>query len=298
MTRVQANLLLLCVAAIWGASFVAQTTAMQAIGPALFVGLRFMIASLVALPLAILEHRRAVTPLRPAHALAFLLIGLALFGGCITQQYGLLTTTVTNSGFLTALYVIFVPVLSLLVLRRMPHWVIWPASLLSLAGIFLLNGARLDGLSSGDMLTIVCALFYAVQVLLIGMVVTTGGRPMLLCFVQFLVCTILGLTLAFLVEPVETGNIASAAGEILFAGLLSSGLAFILQVVGQRFTTAPQAAIFLSTESLFAAVFGAILLGDSVGITGYIGCALIFASLMLVEILPDWMQTRARTARL
>jgi drug/metabolite transporter (DMT)-like permease len=293
VTRVQANLLLLFVAAIWGAGFVAQTTAMDTIGPALFVGLRFMIASLVALPLAIIEHRKATTPLRRPHMLAFVFIGMALFGGCITQQYGLLTTTVTNSGFLTALYVVFVPVLSLLVFRRLPHWVIWPASLLSLAGIFLLNGARLDGLSSGDTLTIVCALFYAVQVLVIGMVVTTSGRPMLLCFVQFMVCTLLGLSLAFGSEPVEITSIVSAGQEIIFAGLLSSGLAFILQVVGQRFTTAPQAAIFLSTESLFAAIFGAVMLGESIGLIGYIGCALIFASLMLVELLPDWIKTKA-----
>ena len=118
MTRVQANLLLLLAGAIWGAGFIAQSTAMQTLGPLWFIGLRFAVATAVALPFALLEKSRATSPLRQADVAGFVLTGLALFAAATFQQVGLLTTTVTNSGFLTGLYVVFTPILTVLVLRR------------------------------------------------------------------------------------------------------------------------------------------------------------------------------------
>ncbi len=289
-------MLLLLAGAIWGAGFVAQSTAMENLGPLWFVALRFAVASLTVLPFAVLETKRAQTPLSGSHKTGFTAIGFALFLGIIAQQYGLLTTSVTNSGFLTGLYVILVPVLSVVFLKRPPHWIIWPASAFSLAGIFLLSGGRLTSLSNGDWLTILCSLFWAAQVLMIGIFAKSSGRPITLSFWQFVITAIAALLAAIVFEPFSFECVRLAATEILYAGIFSSGLAFSLQVIGQRYTTPAQAAIFLSSESLFAALFGAILLGEQIPTIGYLGCALIFAAMLAVELGPELLKPKPATS--
>jgi drug/metabolite transporter (DMT)-like permease len=199
---------------------------------------------------------------------------------------GLTITTVTNSGFLTGLYVVFVPFISLLALGQKPHPVIWPAVLMTFAGISMLAGGSLSALNHGDLLTIGCAAMYAVQVILVGRYVEPSGRPLTLSFVQFALAAVLGLAIGLAREPFVVGEIIAALPEILFAGVMATGLAFTLQVIGQRYTTAPQAAIFLSTESLFAALFGALFLSERIPAIGYAGGLLIFLAILLAEIGP------------
>ncbi len=292
MTRVQANLVLLLAGMIWGIGFVAQSSAMDSIGPFLFIALRFAVATLVVLPFSLIEMRQSSLPLRRSDLQGFMWIGLALFAGMSAQQVGLLTTSVTNSGFLTGLYVVITPVLSVLFLRAKPHFIVWPGAALSLAGIYLLGQGRLTSLQIGDYLTLLCALFWAIQVMLIGKFATESARPYTLSLVQFLICAMLGLSVAVLSEPVEIDLILPALPEILFAGVFSSGVAFTLQVIGQRYTTASQAAIFLSSEALFAALFGALLLGERLSFWGYIGCLLMFTSILLVELIPELQRKR------
>lgn len=294
MTRFQANLCLLLAGAIWGGGFVAQSTAMQSLGPFWFIGLRFLVATIALLPFAWREQRRATSPVTTRSRIAFTAIGLALFAGAITQQIGLLTTTVTNSGFLTGLYVIMVPILTVVILRRAPHWIVWPCAALALVGIFLLSGGQSLDLGKGDVLTIVCAFFWAVQVFLIGIFAQESGRPMLLSAWQFGVTGVLATAAAVFLEPISLEAISSAIWEILYAGVFSSGLAFSLQVIGQRYTTAPQAAIFLSSEALFAAAFGALFLGETITPLGYAGCAVIFLAMLLVEIVPEVLANRSQ----
>jgi drug/metabolite transporter (DMT)-like permease len=298
MTRIQANLVLLLTAAIWGAAFVSQNMAMQSIGPYWFVAIRFLIGFLVVLPFAIREHRKATSPLTRRDVIAFGVIGLALFGGAVTQQIGMVTTSVTNTSFLTGLYVIIVPVLTLLVLRKPPHWIIWPAAILALAGIYYLSGGDLSGLKIGDFWVIACAAFFALQMLLVGIFVTQSARPLTLSAIQFLVSGIAGLALAIPTEAISWNGLLDAAPEILYAGIFSSGVAYTLQVVGQRYTTAPQAAIILASESLFGALFGALLLGERIGTLGYVGCLLIFTAMVLVEIVPELTKFRERSVNL
>lgn len=292
MTRIQANLVLLLTAAIWGAAFVSQNLAMESVGPYWFVASRFLIGFLVVLPFAIRENRKARAPLNRRDITAFVVIGLALFGGAVTQQIGMLTTTVTNASFLTGLYVIIVPVLSVVFLRKAPHWIIWPAALMALAGIYYLSGGQLSGLKVGDFWMIACAAFFGTQVLLVGVFVANSDRPLCLSAIQFLVCGLCGLAVAAVMEPFTWSGIVAAGPEILFAGVLSSGVAYTLQVIGQRWTTAPQAAIFLSSESLFGALFGALLLGERITFIGYIGCGLIFVAMILVEIVPELTKSK------
>jgi drug/metabolite transporter (DMT)-like permease len=286
MPRHLANLLLLSAGAIWGAGFVAQSTAMDNLGPYLFIGLRFLVASVVLAPFAWLESRKAAQPVAPAHLGGFALAGLALFSGMALQQVGLTITTVTNSGFLTGLYVVFVPFITLLVMRQRLHPVIWPAALMTFIGIWMLAGGSLADLNAGDVLTIGCAVMWAIQVILVGLFVGPSGRPLTLSFVQFSLAGVLGIGLGLAVEGFDLAAVIATLPEILFTGVIATGLAFTLQVIGQRYTTAPQAAIFLSTESLFAALFGAVILSEQIPALGYAGGLLIFMAILLAELGP------------
>jgi drug/metabolite transporter (DMT)-like permease len=286
MTRIQANIVLLAAGAMWGMGFVAQSTAMEAIGPFLFIGLRFTVAAVSMLPFAMREARRQRKALEPANWRSFVLIGLMLFGGMSAQQVGLMTTTVTNSGFLTGLYVIMVPIFAVVLFRQRPHPVIWPGALLALAGIWLLSGGELTSFTAGDWLTVLCAAFWALQLILIARHGNQTGRPVTMAVTQFAVCGALGLLIAVTFETLDWSAVRIAAPQILYTGIFSGGIAFTLQAVGQRYTSAPQAAIFLASEAVFAALFGMWLLGERLPPAGFLGCGLIFSAILAVEVLP------------
>jgi drug/metabolite transporter (DMT)-like permease len=293
MTRLQANLVLLLAGAMWGMGFVAQSTAMDAITPFFFTGLRFLLATLVILPFALREARAAPVALRRSNWLAFGWIGLLLFSASSVQQIGLLTTTVTNAGFLTGLYVVLVPLFAVILFRTFPHPVVWPSALTAMAGIWLLSGGALTAFSVGDWLNVAAAALCALQLIFIGRSAAPTGRPVTLAVTQFAVCGTIALLVAIAIEPINWIAIWQALPEILYGGIFSGGAAFTLQVVGQRYTTAPQAAIFLSSEAVFAGLFGALLLGERLPASGFLGCGLIFAAIIAVEVLPAVLARRS-----
>jgi drug/metabolite transporter (DMT)-like permease len=297
VTRLRANLLLLAAGAIWGGGFVSQATAMEHVGPMVFTGLRFGCAFLAALPFAISEHRRHQPQGGGLSALPwprFLWIGIFLFLAIASQQYGLLTTSVSNSGFLTGLYVVFVPLLGLLLFRDKPHWAAWPGAALALAGIYLLTGAHASEIVPGDILTVFCALMWGLQVLFVARAMAASPRPYTLAATQFAVCTVLALVIAVPTEVFDPLAIALASPEILYAGVISGGLAFTLQIIGQRHTTPAAAALILSTEALFAALFAALLLGERLNDTAWYGAGLILGAIVVVEVLPMWLAARSK----
>jgi drug/metabolite transporter (DMT)-like permease len=296
MSRTQANLLLLLAACIWGGGFVAQSTAMENITPLWFVGIRFAIAALAVLPFAMMESKKMGSGPSRNEIYCFILVGLALVCGSSTQQIGLLTTSVTNSSFLTGLYVVFVPVIGILIYRRGPHPIIWPGALLMLGGIFLLSGGKFTQLKTGDILCIICAFFWAIQITLAGRFVTKSNRPLALSCAQFATCAVVAMSVASIFEPISWAAITGAYKEILYVGLISSGLAFVLQVIAQRYTTASQTAIFLSSEALFGAFFAAMFLNETIPSIGYYGCALIFIAILLVEVVPELTKNRSQKA--
>lgn len=286
MTQSRANLLLLFAGLIWGLGFVAQSTAMQSIGPLTFIALRFIVATASVAPLAILESKRAAKPLSLSDYKAFMILGVMLVSGMILQQTGMLTTTVTNAGFLTGLYVVLVPILGVLLFAQWPHPVVWICAILSLTGIWMLSGGSLSSFTEGDWMMIAGAFFWALQGLFIARYALRIGRPVTMACIQFAVVAIIGTILALSFEIIEWQAIKAAAPEVLFTGVFSSGVAFTLQAIGTRYTSAPQAAIFLSSEALFAALFGALILGERLPTIGLAGGALIFLSMMMVEIVP------------
>lgn len=297
MSRTTANLLLLLAGAIWGMGFVAQQTAMDDIGPMLFIAMRFLLAGCAVAPFAYAEMKsKKITSMRTEifrFKGSFFLVGLAFFLGMAFQQIGLIGTSVTNAGFLTALYVIMVPVIMVSLFRVAQPFIIWPACILAIIGIYLLSGGDLASLNSGDILIIICALFWATHIILTGRIGAKTNLPVTMATLQFFVTSFLA-TIAFGIAIIfglgetlpSSTQVMNALPEILFAGLIAGGLGFTLQAVGQRYTSESAAAILISTESLFAAMFGAMFLGERLQQLGYFGCALIFVAILMVELMP------------
>lgn len=294
MSPKTANLLLLLAGAVWGMGFVAQVGAMEDIGPMLFMTLRFFIAGLCVLPFAIGELNKANRKFEISLVRQFLPVAAIFFTAMAAQQVGLLATSVTNAGFLTALYVVLVPLILLIVFRERQVWIIWPAALIALVGIFLLSGGEVTALTWGDWLVMGGAVFAALHVIYIGRIGIASGLPVTMATTQFFLSSAFAAIGYFITphlgifEPAANLTIIkNALPEILYAAVFAGALAFTLMAVGQRYTSAATAAILLASESLFAALFGAILLSERLSLLGYFGCAMIFASLVIVELNPQ-----------
>lgn len=276
--------------------FVAQKSALEDVGPMLFIALRFTLAALVVFPFAVFETRSAreagtLCPFRWREWRQVVVLGLVFFLGMAFQQFGLLGTTVTNAGMLTGLYVVMVPLLLVVAWRTRQHPVIWPAAAISLGGIWLLGGGRIDGLNRADFLIIVCAFCWALHVILMGKAAQRIGRPVRIAAAQFALCGglglvghCLGLFVGFDFEPsIANCDLVGATPEILYAAVVAGGFAFTLQAIAQRYTGEADAAVLLSSEALFAALGGALLLGDRLDWLGYVGCGLILAAIVGVS---------------
>jgi drug/metabolite transporter (DMT)-like permease len=297
MSRIQANLLLLIVAAVWGTTFVAQQQVLEHLGPFLYTGLRFLLGALVIVPLAWREYRKLGE--RGIHfdrhdLQGSVAMGGLLFGGIILQQIGIGETTVTHAGFLTVLYVPLVPLLAWGLQRQWPHPGIWLGVAGSLLGTWLLTGGAFSEFSRGDLWVIASTLFWALHMLYIGRVAGRKDAPIGVALVQFMVCGLLALGWGLASEPVSAAHLQGALPAILYGGLLSVGLGFTLQVIAQRHTGAADAAILLASETLFAALGGALILGERLAPLQLAGGLLILASILAVQLLPHWLARRVR----
>ena len=296
MSRPLAILLLLICTALWGFAFVVQKSAMATMGPLTFIGVRNLLGGIVILPVALFLARRAPRRLTSKEWWFTAGMSLALMLGSWLQQYGLLTTTVTNGGFLTSLYVLFVPLVGLLVFRNWPHPIVWVGVPLALVGIYFLNGGGLDSLNSGDGFVVGSAVFWAIQVIMLGFIARTTGQPILVSCISFLIAGGLALACAFIFETPTMTGILGGWEELAYAGIFSTAIAFTLQAIGQQHVPSANAAIVLSSESLFAALGGAIFLGERLPPIGYGGAALLFAAIIMVEALPPLLDKRKRGA--
>ena len=293
LTRARSNLLLLLVALVWGSAFVAQAVASRSLGSLTFTGLRFALGAAVVAPFAWREWRqlraRDRQP-RPRDLVHIAGLGTLLFLGSAMQQLGLLTTSVTNAGFLTALYIPLVPVLGWLAQRHLPHWTTWVAAAGCVAGSWLLatggSGAGLSAFKAGDWWVIASSLPWAAHVLLVGRAANRLHGAMLVACGQFVACSAWALAIGLAVEPVSAAGVAQALVPIAYTGVLSVGLGFTLQVVAQRHSRPADSAIVLSSETVFTAAFGALFMGDRLGAGGLAGCALILACVLMVQLQP------------
>jgi drug/metabolite transporter (DMT)-like permease len=287
MNRLRADLLLLLTAFIWGTAFIAQKDANQSMGPILFVGSRFLLSALALIPLVIYEARRNPTALSRRDWLQALLVGLCLFAGASLQQVGLETTSATNGGFLTALYVVVVPFMVWGMMRRRPRLLVVIACAVSIWGAWLLTD---DGSarhwSKGDLLVVLADFAWALAITVIGDFLERTQRPLFLSFAQYAITAVLGLAAGLLFEPVSLPGIGTAMPAILYAGLLSGGVAYTLQIVAQKHTPPAEAALIMSLESVFAALAGAVMLHERLTLVAACGCGLILLGVVLVEAGP------------
>jgi drug/metabolite transporter (DMT)-like permease len=286
MTRLRADFLLLTAALIWGTAFIAQKVGIGVVGPFLFVSGRFVLSALLLAPLAAREARVAVKLGRGAWLLAGG-IGVTLFAAATLQQVGLKMTSVTNAGFITALYIAFVPFVARAIIRTAVRPLVLVAVVVSLAGAWLLtDNGEAARLSAGDFLVLGSAGLYALHIVLVGLFQKLAHRPFFLSFAQYAVVAVIAGIVGVGMEPLNWAAVRHALPAIAYAGVLSGGVGYTLQIVAQRYTPATEAALIMSLESVFAAIAAAILLGERLTLLAALGCGLVMLGVVMVEIIP------------
>ncbi|MFM9940173.1 MAG: DMT family transporter [Hyphomicrobiaceae bacterium] len=296
MTRLHADLVLLACAAIWGFAFLFQKSAMAHVGPLTFIAARSFVACLALAPLVVREQRQVATPPLGQLCAAAAVAGMAFFLGAAFQQFGLITASVTNTGFLTALYVVATPVIAWGLMRRRPSSLIWVAVAISFVGTWLLGGGAVDAFSPGDLLVAISALFWALHVVLLGRAAGFGA-PASFTALQFAVVGLLGLAGALLFEDIRLDGILAAAIDIGYVGILSSAVTFTLFTMALRATQPTEAAVIVSSETLFAALGAYLLLGERLPPIGWLGAGAILAATLLVQFAPTRAPAPPRGAR-
>jgi drug/metabolite transporter (DMT)-like permease len=270
--------MLLVVAVVWGSTFVTQRVAAGHIGPFLYNGLRFMLGAVTVLPLLGGRWRTTTRFEWTGGALA----GALLVGAAALQQAGLKFTTASQAAFITGLYVVLVPLFLALGWRQRPHRSVWIASLLATAGLFLLSVQGALALAPGDGLELAGAALWALHVILIGQL---AGRSdaLRLAWVQYLVCGVVSLLLGLALETNSLPGLRQAWWAVVYGGVLSVGLGFTLQVFGQRVAPPSDAALILSMETVFAALFGWLLLGEMLTARQLLGCVLMLTGMLVAQ---------------
>lgn len=279
-----ANLLLLLAAAIWGFGFVAQTLGMEHLSPFAFNGLRFLIGTFSLVPLVWFLHRQhkihVSTP--KEFAIGSGVVGLLLFAGASFQQVGLLYTTAANAGFITGLYIVLVPILGL-ALKHATGANTWVGCAIAAFGLYFLSVKEGMTIGYGDALQLVGALFWALHILAVDHF-SKRISPVLLAMMQFLVCGVLSLMVSAVIEVTTLDGVFAAWGSLAYAGLISVGIAYTLQVLAQKHAHPAHAAIILSLETVFAAIGGILFLGESLGILALFGCALMLLGMLISQV--------------
>jgi len=272
--------LLLLAAAIWGFGFVAQRMGMVHVGPLLFNGVRFLLGGLVLVPILLLR-RTPPSPRDSRAVLGLLASGLILALAANLQQFGLVSTEAGKAGFITGLYVVFIPIFGILRGQRIA-WSMAVAVPLSVAGLYLLSIAGPLGMTSGDLWILLGAFVWAVHVQLIGWLVERRDA-IEIAVVQFSICGLVSLVGSLLFERISVAGLAAASGAIAYSGVLSVGVAFTLQVMGQRRVDPSRAGVLLSLEAAFAILGGWMVLGEHLSTRALVGCGLMLAAMVLAQ---------------
>lgn len=274
--------MLLCAAIIWGLAFVAQRQGMEFVQPFTFNAVRFALGSVSLLPFVFLNRHAPRTVSRRTMWWGGFACGAFLFIAGSLQQIGIVYTTAGKAGFITGLYVLLVPMLGLLLRQRTGAWT-WLGAIAGVVGLYLLSVTDAHTIEYGDLLVLVGAFFWAIHVHLIARFAAPIGA-LRLALIQFVVCALLSFLAALVSETIRAQNVLDAALPILYTGILSVGVAYTFQALGQRETPPAQAAIILSLETVFAALGGWLILSETLPRRGIIGCALMFAGMIVSQL--------------
>lgn len=291
-TQLRGAALLILTALIWGTAFVAQSVGMDHLGPFAFTAVRNYIGFVTLLPVIALaarlrtgkaeEEPNAPVLKKWTMPLWGTACGLLLGSATLLQQAGMQTASPGKAGFLTALYIVIVPVLGIFLGRR-PGWKVWAGVVLALIGAYLLSVKGGEGIATGDLLVIGSAVVFSLHILVVDFV-PAGVDGVKLSCVQFLVAALLSTVLALLFEKFTLSDVLSAWVPLLYTGVISSGVGYTLQILGQRTVNPTVASLILSLESVFAAFAGWVLLSQPLSLKELVGCTLVFAAVVLAQL--------------
>lgn len=297
-TKILGPVVLLLTAMIWGTGFVAQRAGMDYIEPLTFTAARMILAAIaLGIPaLSIAVRNRKMQPPKTEKGLSKKARRTLIGGiGCgaflstatIFQQFGIVDSTAGKAGFITALYMLLVPILNLVLFRKKGTWLVWLAVLIGVGGMYLLCMNERFQLAPSDALLCVCALLFSCHILVCDRFVGQVD-PIQLSAVQFATASMISTVAAFIAEQPTPQKIMSAAVPILYCGLISGGVGYTLQMVGQKYTDATPASLLMSLESVFAVLAGAIILRERMSLSEALGCVILFSAIILVQIpLPE-----------
>ena len=275
---------------IWGTTFIAQDTGMDKIGPLTFNATRFFIGFLSIMPFALLiEKKKIFKEINSNKKLFFKLlfwVGLFLFLGTYLQQAALLFTDVANAAFFTIFYVPMVPIILFFIYSKSIHWSVWPSVIFCLFGVYLLSDFSDAKIRLGDGLVILCALFWALHIIFIGNFIKNFNLPLFFGALQALVVSFFSFIFAIFFETITISNILNESISIIYAGVLSGGIAFTLQIYAQKNISPAPAGIIFSLEGVFATIAAWIILNQILDINNVIGCFLIICGVLFSQLLP------------
>ena len=291
--KMRGNLMLLLTALIWGTAFVAQSAGMDHVQPFTYNGVRTLIGGLVLIPVIMLFDRLKPADSRPSAAEQKAINKNSLIGGiccgtvlCVAscfQQFGVSMTTAGKAGFITALYIVIVPLMGVFIKKKIPK-IIWLCVAIAVAGFYLLCVKEGFSVGTGDLLVLCCAFFFSIHIMVIDHFTAGKVDGVRMSCVQFLVAGIMAIVLMFLFEEPTLVSIWDARVSILYAGVMSCGVAYTLQILGQKDTDPTTATLLMSLESVFAALSGWVLLHESLSLKEIFGCAMVFAAVILAQI--------------
>ena len=292
--RILGNALLILTAMIWGTAFVFQRTGMERIEPITFNAARMALAAVAvgivsAIPTAAevknLSGRSAieVKAYRKNTVVGGICCGSVLAAASIFQQMGIVYTTAGKAGFITAMYMLLVPVFGFVFLGKRNSWIVWLSVLIGVVGMYLLCMTEGFRLTRGDTLVCICAVLFSVHILCCDHFVQIGN-PIRISAIQFAACTVISAAAALVLEQPSLEKVVSAAVPILYCGLISGGVGYTLQIVAQKYTDPAIASLLMSLESVFAVIAGALLLGERMRPRELMGCVVMFVAIVLVQI--------------
>ena len=276
---------------IWGTAFIAQDTGMDNIGPLTFNAARFYVGFITVLPIALIIERKKIYQQINLDKIKFfkylIIMGISLFLGTSLQQAALQFTNVANAAFFTVFYVPLVPILLFFMYSQKVHWSIWPSIALCIYGVYLLSNFSDSEIMKGDALVILCSFFWALHIIFAGKFMEVFDIPIFYAALQGFLVASLSIIFAYIFEDIVLSNIFLESTSIIYAGVLSGGIAFTLQMFAQKNIEEAPAAIIYSLEGVFAVVAAWIILDQVLNINNVIGCVLILVAVIFSQLAPE-----------
>ena len=276
---------------IWGTTFIAQDTGMENIGPYVFNSVRFFVGFIALIPFYLFLEKKNTIKIITKNKKRFLIlsfsIGVFLFFASVFQQVALLYTDVANAAFFTIFYVPMVPIIVFFLFKKKIHWSVWPSVVLCVIGGYFLTNFQDTTVRLGDTLVIICALFWSLHIIFIGIIIEEFNAPILIGLIQTFVVSVCSLIPGLIFEEFVLVDILSQKIQILYAGVLSGGIAFVLQIYAQKNIQPAQSAIIFSLEGVFATAAAWIILSQILNFNNILGCTFILIGVLISQLVPE-----------